>query len=143
MKKKDMKAPLSLALYDSCEPEDLAVPQGALAAVEAAVLAALSYEGVCGPCEVSLTLCDGEYIRALNAEYRGKDTATDVLSFPLFDPPVSQRSCRGHASHLGERAVQTSRPNMTRRWQRSLCSAGSTILTSVFSTRVGSFSLVG
>ena len=85
MKKKDIKVPLSLALYDSCEPEDLAVPQGALAAVEAAVLATLSYEGVYGPCEVSLTLCDGEYIRALNAEYRGKDAATDVLSFPLFE----------------------------------------------------------
>lgn len=85
MKRTDKKAPLTLSLCESCEPEDLAVPLVTLDAVQTAVLAALSYEGVCGPCEVSLTLCDGEYIRALNAEYRGKDAATDVLSFPLFE----------------------------------------------------------
>ena len=35
--------------------------------------------------EVSVTLCDNEYIRKLNKEYREKDSATDVLSFPLYD----------------------------------------------------------
>lgn len=85
MKKTNKQAPLSLSLYEGCEPEDLTVPRGTSLAVRAAVEAALAYEGVCGPCEVSLTLCDGEYIRTLNAAYRGKDTATDVLSFPLFE----------------------------------------------------------
>ena len=33
--------------------------------------------------EICLTLSDGEGIRALNAQYRGIDKATDVLSFPL------------------------------------------------------------
>lgn len=28
-------------------------------------------------------LCDDAHIRGLNAEWRGKDAATDVLSFPL------------------------------------------------------------
>ncbi len=90
MKRTEEKTPLSLSLYDSCEPETLAVPRGTLTAVRLAVEAALAYEGLCGACEVSLTLCDGEYIRALNAEYRGKDSATDVLSFPLFeeDEPI-------------------------------------------------------
>ena len=35
---------------------------------------------------ISLHLVGDETIRALNAEYRGKDVHTDVLSFPLHDP---------------------------------------------------------
>ncbi|HHY83031.1 MAG TPA: rRNA maturation RNase YbeY [Clostridiales bacterium] len=41
--------------------------------------------------EVSLMLTNNEEIRTLNREYRQKDTATDVLSFPLIDlDPVNQ-----------------------------------------------------
>lgn len=36
---------------------------------------------------VSLVLCDDAYIRALNAAHRGKDAATDVLSFEVPDEP--------------------------------------------------------
>lgn len=32
--------------------------------------------------EISVTLTDSAHIRTLNKDYRGKDTATDVLSFP-------------------------------------------------------------
>jgi probable rRNA maturation factor len=35
---------------------------------------------------ISLHLVGDETIRALNAEHRGKDVHTDVLSFPLHDP---------------------------------------------------------
>ena len=35
--------------------------------------------------EVSVTLCDNDYIKELNKKYRGKDSETDVLSFPLYD----------------------------------------------------------
>ena len=35
---------------------------------------------------LSLHLVGDETIRALNAEHRDKDAATDVLSFPLFEP---------------------------------------------------------
>ncbi|MCB9639513.1 MAG: rRNA maturation RNase YbeY [Myxococcales bacterium] len=34
---------------------------------------------------VSLLLCDDPAIQALNAEWRQKDTPTDVLSFPMLD----------------------------------------------------------
>ena len=33
--------------------------------------------------EVSVLFCTNRYIKALNAQYREKDEATDVLSFPL------------------------------------------------------------
>ncbi|MBU0552558.1 rRNA maturation RNase YbeY [Myxococcota bacterium] len=38
--------------------------------------------------ELSLLLTDDEEIQALNAQYRGKDAPTDVLSFPLDEPVV-------------------------------------------------------
>lgn len=37
------------------------------------------------PVEISLTFVDDDAIHALNKEYRNKDSATDVLSFPLFE----------------------------------------------------------
>lgn len=35
--------------------------------------------------EVNLTICDNEYIREINREYRDIDRETDVLSFPMMD----------------------------------------------------------
>jgi probable rRNA maturation factor len=37
------------------------------------------------PSAVSVVFTDNEGIRKLNAEYRGKDMPTDVLSFPTYD----------------------------------------------------------
>lgn len=45
----------------------------------------LEQEGFGLSCEVSLLITDNENIRMLNAEHRGKDTATDVLSFPMLE----------------------------------------------------------
>ncbi len=42
----------------------------------------------CEDCELSLVLCSDAHIQPLNAEWRGKDAATDVLSFPQDDPVV-------------------------------------------------------
>ena len=38
------------------------------------------------PVEVSVRLTGDDEVRALNAEWRGKDKATNVLSFPLAEP---------------------------------------------------------
>jgi probable rRNA maturation factor len=37
------------------------------------------------PVEISVTLTGDEQVRALNARWRGKDKATNVLSFPMAD----------------------------------------------------------
>ncbi len=37
-----------------------------------------------GPCELSLVFADDATVKALNAEWRGKDKPTNVLSFPAF-----------------------------------------------------------
>lgn len=53
--------------------------------IRRAIMAALDYEEVPFSSEVSVTLCDNEYIKKLNAKHRNKDSATDVLSFPMYD----------------------------------------------------------
>ncbi len=50
--------------------------------VKKAAEKALSAEGIDKPCIISVMLTDDEGIRSINAEYRGIDRATDVLSFP-------------------------------------------------------------
>ena len=50
-----------------------------------AIAAALTSEGVATPTEIGLTVVSAETIKAMNAEYRGIDKVTDVLSFPLLD----------------------------------------------------------
>jgi probable rRNA maturation factor len=37
------------------------------------------------PVEISVTFTGDEHVRALNAEWRGKDKPTNVLSFPMAD----------------------------------------------------------
>jgi probable rRNA maturation factor len=51
--------------------------------VKRAIAETLRYEGYRGHAEVSVTFTDDEKIRELNRGHRGKDTATDVLSFPM------------------------------------------------------------
>ena len=58
-----------------------------------AVTETLFYEGFCNCCQVSVTFTDNEGIRALNAQYRGIDRETDVLSFPLTDFEGGEEPC--------------------------------------------------
>jgi probable rRNA maturation factor len=42
------------------------------------------------PVEISVRLTSDEQVRALNSEWRGKDKATNVLSFPMTEPSILQ-----------------------------------------------------
>ena len=53
--------------------------------VRDAILATLEYEELIFGADVSVTFCDNEYIKKLNSQFRNKDSATDVLSFPMYD----------------------------------------------------------
>lgn len=46
-------------------------------------------EGQTMDSEISLLFCDDPFIKELNHQYRGKDMATDVLSFPQAYPITS------------------------------------------------------
>ena len=84
LKNKKSKENINLDVYFAAEPEGTSIPVAFENAVRAAVLATLVYEGFAADAEVSVTFCDGPYIRELNASYREKDSETDVLSFPMF-----------------------------------------------------------
>ena len=53
--------------------------------IRKAIFNTLVYEGFDKNAEISVTFTDNEKIRELNNNFRGKDSPTDVLSFPLFD----------------------------------------------------------
>jgi len=61
--------------------------RNARAVCRRAGLAALTAVGPKAPVEVSVLLTGDGAVRKLNATYRGKDKATNVLSFPAGRPP--------------------------------------------------------
>ncbi len=76
--------PIDIAVIrnDDLWPEDLD------ARAEQAVLAALAFAKpkVKGAAELSILLTDDEEQRELNRQWRGKDSSTNVLSFPQIEP---------------------------------------------------------
>jgi probable rRNA maturation factor len=77
-------APLDIAVIVN----DDAWPENLQARAEAAVLAALAFARpkVKGAAELSILLTNDEEQHALNREWRGKDSSTNVLSFPQIEP---------------------------------------------------------
>jgi probable rRNA maturation factor len=77
---------------------------GAEALVRQAISQAAAVTGVAEPAaEVAVLLCDDATIAALNAQWRGRDEPTNVLSFPA---PASDRSAsEAGAVHLGDIAI--------------------------------------
>ena len=60
-----------------------------------------------------MVICDDAFIQDLNAQWRGEDVPTDVLSFPLFEPgdPIPPGSALGDLVlnlEYAERLVATS-----------------------------------
>ncbi len=64
-----------------------ALPDAAAVARRAAAAALDAAADLPGPVELGVVLADDAFVRRLNREYRGQDRATDVLSFPLHEPP--------------------------------------------------------
>ena len=67
-----------------------------------AVNETLKFEEASHSCEVSVTFVDGDEIRTLNRDYRGKDSVTDVLSFPTFDEDDDIAPFEDEAIPLGD-----------------------------------------
>lgn len=67
----------------SNEQNAVKIPSGLRILIRRSCNAVLEYEHFDGPAEISVTFVDNARIHELNKEYRDKDSATDVLSFPL------------------------------------------------------------
>ncbi len=86
--------------------------RNAAATVKKAVEKALAAERVDKPCIISVMFTDDEGIRTINAEYRGIDRATDVLSFPSavltpgeIDYDLLDKDPESGAYFLGDMAI--------------------------------------
>lgn len=80
--------PLALSLLlDVEEPFQDAVDGGLF---QRTVERVLRNEGLGGVVEVGLRITDDGEIQQLNARFRGQDCPTDVLSFPLEEPPTGE-----------------------------------------------------
>jgi probable rRNA maturation factor len=74
------------------------------AAVRQAISQAAAVVGRTGPAaEVAVLLCDDATIAALNAQWRGREEPTNVLSFPA--PAASDPSVSEAGVHLGDIAI--------------------------------------
>ena len=76
---------MNLMIYFSAENIDPRGHYQMKLAVRRAIEATLAYEDFKFDAELSVTFCDNVAIRVKNSEYRGKDSATDVLSFPMYE----------------------------------------------------------
>lgn len=80
--------------------------------VEEYILITLQQENVLVPCEISFSLVTPEEIQELNAEYRGINKETDVLSFPMLEFPEDEDMLTyetGIPVMLGDIVISTTR----------------------------------
>ena len=82
--------------------KDVKIPSGIRLLIRRCCHAVLATEGFEGPAEVSVSFVNNEQIRELNNEFRHKDAATDVLSFPLGENGVYDINEETGAYQLGD-----------------------------------------
>ena len=78
------------------------IPTGIRLLVRKCCNATLSIENFSGDTEISVTFVDNDRIQELNREHRDKDSATDVLSFPLGENGVYDINPETGAKLLGD-----------------------------------------
>ena len=65
---------------------DKIIDEALMTYFEKAASACMELEGIDPACaEISLSFVDGDEIQTLNRDYRGVDSVTDVLSFPMME----------------------------------------------------------
>ena len=85
------------------------VPTGIRLLIRRCCAAALAEEGFEGRAEVSVSFLDNAQIRQLNDEFRGIDSATDVLSFPLGQDGIYDVNPDTGAKMLGDIVISLER----------------------------------
>lgn len=86
--------------WDSNEPWATLAQAAAEAAIAESAFPQLSSTD--RPVEISVRLTGDDEVQALNARWRGKDKATNVLSFPLVEPGQLKAPTHGPELMLGD-----------------------------------------
>lgn len=82
--------------------KEVKIPTGLRMLIRRCCNAVLRMEKFTDPAEISVTFVNNEQIRELNKQYRGKDTPTDVLSFPMGENGVYDVNHATGAKILGD-----------------------------------------
>lgn len=91
-----------LRVIISNKQKDVEIPTGVRMLVRRCCHAVLELENFEGYAEISVTFVNNEQIRELNNHYRNKDTATDVLSFPMGENGKYDTDLETGAQILGD-----------------------------------------
>ncbi|WP_101911132.1 rRNA maturation RNase YbeY [Marasmitruncus massiliensis] len=92
----------SVKVLISNRQKEVKIPSGIRLLIRRCCHAVLNAEDFNDSAEVSVSFVTNEQIRQLNAEFRGKDMPTDVLSFPLGENGVYDRNMETGALMLGD-----------------------------------------
>lgn len=105
----------SLKVLITNRQKDVKIPSGIRLLIRRCCHAVLLSENFNESAEVSVSFVNNAQIRQLNAEYRGKDVPTDVLSFPLGENGIYDKNMETGMLQLGdvvisvEKAVEQAR----------------------------------
>lgn len=92
----------SLKVMITNRQKEVKIPSGIRLLIRRCCHAVLLAENFHDGAEVSVSFVDNGQIRQLNMEYRGKDTPTDVLSFPLGENGVYDKNMESGMFQLGD-----------------------------------------
>lgn len=96
-------------VYIANRQKKVKIPTGARMLIKRCCNAVLDYEKIDFLAEISVSFTDNEGIRELNASYRNKDAATDVLSFPMGENGVYDKNEETGANILGDIVISMER----------------------------------
>lgn len=74
-----------MTVFITNEQDKIAVPEDWARKINQVAAICLQEEEIPEEAEVDLLFVDNEAIQEMNREYRNKDSATDVLSFPMYE----------------------------------------------------------
>ena len=101
--------------------KNVKIPTGLRMLIRRCCNAVLRMEKFEGPAEISVTFVNNEQIHELNRQYRGKDMATDVLSFPLGENGVYDVNHDTGAKILGDIVISMEKAvEQAKRYDHSL-----------------------
>lgn len=93
---------IRLKVYVKNNQTEVKVPVGIRMLIRRCCQAVLTHENFGSPAEVSVSFVSNDEIKKLNKIYRGKDSVTDVLSFPLGENGVYDKNNDTGACMLGD-----------------------------------------
>ncbi len=100
---------MSHKVYITNQQHTVKVPSGLRILIRRSCHAVLEAEKFEGPAEISVTFVDNAEIQRLNKQYRNKDAATDVLSFPLGENNEYDINQETGAAMLGDIVISMER----------------------------------